>query len=149
MPTPNIGLDKTLAALGVTRPEQVSERFATIRAHFDGQFQTVQSESEWKLFRDAWLARKSGVITQITDNWLKPATPELKRAVGASLNDLRPYVDTQIETRHAAIERAADSATSAKDRIDLSLPGVIRPIASQHLVSSATPGTHDNFCSIR
>src|SRR5882724_61936 len=70
MPTSDIGLDKTLAALGVTRPEQVSERFATIRAHFDGQFQTVQSESEWKLFRDAWLARKSGVITQITDNWL-------------------------------------------------------------------------------
>ncbi|HXJ12345.1 MAG TPA: hypothetical protein VNH19_08740, partial [Candidatus Limnocylindrales bacterium] len=114
MPTSDIGLDKTLAALGVTRPEQVSERFTTIRAHFDGQFQTVQSESEWKLFRDAWLARKSGVITQITDNWLKPATPELKRAVGASLNDLRAYVDTQIETRHAAIERVADSAASAK-----------------------------------
>jgi len=148
MPTSDIGLDKTLAALGVTRPEQVSERFATIRAHFDGQFQTVQSESEWKLFRDAWLARKSGVITQITDNWLKPATPELKRAVGASLNDLRAYVDTQIETRHATIERAAESATSAKDRIDLSLPGVIRPIGSHHLVRSVMQEIEDIFFSI-
>jgi len=148
MPTSDIGLDKTLAALGVTRPEQVSERFTTIRAHFDGQFQTVQSESEWKLFRDAWLARKSGVITQITDNWLKPATPELKRAVGASLNDLRAYVDTQIETRHAAIERVADSVASAKDRIDLSLPGVIRPIGSHHLVRSVMQEIEDIFVSI-
>src|SRR5882757_392711 len=114
MPTSDIGLDKTLAALGVMRPEQVSERFATVRAHFDGRFQTVQSESEWKLFRDTWLGRKSGVITQITDNWLKPATPELKRAVGASLNALRAHVESQIEARRLAIESGAEESALAR-----------------------------------
>src|SRR5713226_1465444 len=136
MPISDLGLDKTLAALGVAQASQVTALFAEVRAHFEGHFKTVHDESEWKMFRDRWLGRKSGVLTQITDNWLKPATPELKRAVGASLNDLRAYVDTQIETRHAAIERATDSAASAKDRIDLSLPGVIRPIGSHHLVRS-------------
>src|SRR5256886_1105600 len=99
MPTSDIGLDKTLADLGVTQPEQVALRFAKIRVHFQEHFQTVHDESEWKSFRDRWLGRKSGVLTQITDNWLKPATPQLKRAVGASLNELRAHTSPmQIRT---------------------------------------------------
>ena len=147
MPT-DIGLDKTLAALGVTQPEQVAARFAVVRAHFDGQFQTVHDESEWKLFRDRWLARKSGVLTQITDNWLKPATPELKRAVGASLNELRAQVESQIEARRLAIESGAEESTLAKERIDLSLPGVHRPIGSHHLIRQVFQEIEDIFVSI-
>ena len=88
-------------------------------------------ETSWKTFRDAWCGRKSGVLTLVTDNWLKPASPELKRVVGAALNELRAHVDTLIEARRLAIEAGAEAtAASAKDRIDLSLPGVIRPIGS-------------------
>src|SRR5947208_15645164 len=110
MPTSDIGLDKTLADLGVTQPEQVALRFAKIRVHFQEHFQTVHDESEWKSFRDRWLGRKSGVLTQITDNWLKPATPQLKRAVGASLNELRAHVESQIEEigRASCRERAKE-----------------------------------------
>jgi phenylalanyl-tRNA synthetase alpha chain len=142
------GLDKTLAALGVTQPEQVAARFAEVRAYFDGQFQTVHDESEWKLFRDRWLGRKSGVLTQITDNWLKPATPELKRAVGASLNELRAHVESQIEARRTAIESGAEEAALAKERVDLSFPGVIRPIGSHHLIRQVFQEIEDIFVSI-
>src|ERR1700739_2730568 len=130
MPTTEIGLDKTLAELGLTQPEQLAARFADLRANFDAQFKTVHDEADLKLFRDQWLCRKSGVLTLITDNWLKPATPELKRAVGLALNDLRAHVTTQIEACHAAMESGTDSAASAQDRVDLSLPGVLRPIGS-------------------
>ena len=51
----------------------------------------------------------------------------VKRAVGAGLNELRAHVDAQIEARRVAIESGAEEAASAKDRIDLSLPGVVRP----------------------
>src|SRR5881628_123413 len=61
MPTSDIGLDKTLADLGVTQPEQVALRFAKIRVHFQEHFQTVHDESEWKSFRDRWLGRKSAI----------------------------------------------------------------------------------------
>ena len=134
MPTSAIGLDKTLTALGITRADQVASRFAEIRAHFDGQFQTVRDESAWKLFRDGWLGRKSGVLSLVTDNWLKPATPELKRAVGVALNELRSYVETLIETRRVDIESDTETTASAKDRVDLSLPGVLRPVGSHHLI---------------
>ena len=148
MPTTEIGLDKTLAELGLTQPEQVAARFADLRANFDAQFKTVHDAAGWKLFRNQWLGRKSGVLTLITDNWLQPATPELKRAVGIALSDLRAHVTNQIEERHAAIESGADSATSAKDRVDLSLPGVIRPIGSHHLIRQVLEEIEDIFFSI-
>jgi phenylalanyl-tRNA synthetase alpha chain len=148
MPTSEIGLDKTLAELGLTQPDQMAARFAELRANFDAQFKTVHDEAAWKLFRDQWLGRKSGVLTLITDNWLKPATPELKPAVGAALNDLRAHVTAQIAARHAAIESGAESAASAKDRVDLSLPGVVRPIGSHHLIRQVFEEIEDIFFSV-
>ena len=32
---------------------------------------TVTSENDWKAFRDRWMARKNGVLTQLNDLWLK------------------------------------------------------------------------------
>jgi len=148
MPISDLGLDKTLAALGVAQASQVPALFAEVRAHFEGHFKTVHDESEWKMFRDRWLGRKSGVLTQITENWLKPATPELKRAVGASLNELRAYVETQIEARRTAIESGAEEAALARDRIDLSLSGVIRPVGSRHLIRQVFQEIEDIFFSI-
>jgi phenylalanyl-tRNA synthetase alpha chain len=148
MPTSNIGLDKTLAALGVTDAAQVVARFAEVRAQFDGQFQTVHDESEWKIFRDTWLGRKSGVLTLITDNWLKPATPELKRAVGQQLNELRVRVESQIEARRLAVESGAEEAALTRERVDLSLPGVLRPVGSHHLIRQVFQEIEDIFFSI-
>jgi len=88
------------------------------------------------------------VITLVTDNWLKPASSELKRSVGAALNELRAHVDAQMESRRAAVESGADSAVAAKDRIDLSLPGVIRPIGTHHLVRTVMQEIEDIFFSI-
>src|ERR1700692_618728 len=88
---------KTLAELGVTEPHQVAPLFAQVRSRFD-------DEESWKFFRDAWLGRKSGVLTQITDNWLKPAGSALKPAVGAALNQLRAHVEPKIGALHASID---------------------------------------------
>jgi phenylalanyl-tRNA synthetase alpha chain len=148
MPTSDIGLDKTLAGLGVTEPAQVTARFADVRAQFDGHLTTVHGESEWKMFRDRWLGRKSGVLTLITDNWLKPATPDLKRAVGQELNALRAHVETKIEERRTAVEAGTEETAMARERVDLSLPGVIRPIGSRQLIRQVFQEIEDIFFSI-
>ena len=148
MPTSDLGLDKTLAALGVTEAAQVVARFAEVRAHFDGQFQTVHDESEWKLFRDTWLGRKSGVLTLITDNWLKPATPELKRVVGQQLNELRAHVESQIEARRLAIESGAEEAHSLATASISPFPACIRPVGSHHLIRQVFQEIEDIFFSI-
>jgi phenylalanyl-tRNA synthetase alpha chain len=148
MSTSDLGLDKALAALGVTHADQLAPLFAAVRAHFDSEASAAHDESAWKQFRDAWLGRKSGVLTRITDNWLKPATPELKRVVGAGLNELRAHVESQIESRRLAIESGTEETTLAKERVDLSLPGVLRPIGSHHLIRQVFQEIEDIFFSI-
>jgi phenylalanyl-tRNA synthetase alpha chain len=137
-----------LVHLGITRPEELSVLFADLRGRFDADCACAHDESSWKQFRDTWLGRKSGVLTQITDNWLKPATLELKRAVGASLNELRAHVESQIEARRLAIESGAEESALTRERVDLSLPGVIRPIGSHHLIRQVFQEIEDIFFSI-
>jgi phenylalanyl-tRNA synthetase alpha chain len=148
MPTPDLGLDKTLATLGVGQPDRVAPLFTAVRARFDADAAAVGDDAAWKLFRDAWLGRKSGVLTQITENWLKPASPELKRAVGASLNELRAHVEAKIEQSRVALESGAQSASLSGDHVDLSLPGVAHPIGSRHLIRQVFQEIEDIFVSI-
>src|SRR6202790_1544601 len=104
---------KKLADLGVSSPDQLAPLFAQVRSRFDDESARVHDEESWKLFRDAWLGRKSGVLTQITDNWLKPAGPALKPAVGAALNQLRGHVEPKIEALRSSIDSGADATASS------------------------------------
>jgi phenylalanyl-tRNA synthetase alpha chain len=148
MSTTDSKLSQTLASLGISSAEGLQSLFAEVRSRFDAEAAFATDEASFKAFRDAWLGRKSGVITMVTDNWLKPAPSELKRSVGAALNELRGHVDVQIEARRAAVESGVQSTAVAKDRIDLSLPGVIRPIGTHHLVRTVMQEIEDIFFSI-
>ena len=157
MPTTDTAIAKTLAdqgitaktlTEGVTAAAAVAPLFAEVRARFDDESASIHDESAWKTFRDNWLGRKSGVLAQITDNWLKPSPPDLKRAVGAGLNALRAHVESQIESRRQAIESGADQSALAHEHVDLSLPGVQRPIGSHHLIRQVFQQIEDIFVSI-
>src|ERR1700722_2707853 len=114
---------KSLAELGAQSPELLAALFAQLRADFDRDAAGVNDEASWKVFRDAWLGRKAGVIANVTDNWLKKApAPELKKAVGQALNEFRAHVEATIEARRVAAEAAAEQAALGRERIDLSLP---------------------------
>jgi phenylalanyl-tRNA synthetase alpha chain len=139
---------RKLAELGVSQTDQIPPLFAEVRALFDQQVSRALDDHGWEMMRQSWLGRKSGVLTLITDNWLKPSPPDLKRAVGAALNELRTHVESQIEARRATIEAGADEAALARERVDLSLPGVTRPIGSHHLIRQVLRQIEDIFVSI-
>jgi phenylalanyl-tRNA synthetase alpha chain len=96
--------------------------------------QAVSSEDEWKVFRDRWMARKNGILTQINDLWLKAAPGPAKRDVGARVNQVKAEVENIV----AAAEQKAGAATSAallaSERVDVTLPGVRRPLGAEHPV---------------
>ena len=129
---PDQNLSRAPGPLDAATPEQVVARFAELRARFDRDAAGASDENSWKSLRDAWLARKSGVLTLVTETWLKPAKPELKRAVGQALNEFKAHVEALLESRRAEIEAAADQNALAREGEDLSLPGVIRPLGSSH-----------------
>src|SRR5438034_10363903 len=75
---------KTLRALGVNDARGVAEKFAEVRALFDAQAHQSMDRQNWETLRQSWVGRKSGVLTAIAENWLKPETA-LKRVVGEEL----------------------------------------------------------------
>ena len=126
---------QTLDQLGVTDSSQVEKLFEEVRQRFDSQTGGVPGdEVDWRMKRDAWLGRKGGVLTRITDNWLKAAAPSLRPKVGRCVNELRSHVERRLEELHTALEEAAESAALARERVDLSLPGIVRPIGTRHLI---------------
>jgi phenylalanyl-tRNA synthetase alpha chain len=148
MPTVDNPTQRSLSELGVTSPEEVRSLFEQVRARFDAEANGNRHAVDWSMTRQAWLSRKSGVLTQITENWLKPSPVELKRAVGESLNNFKEHVAVVLADALAAVEAGAEAAVSAKERVDLSLPGVIGPTGSRHLIRQVLQEIEDIFFSI-
>lgn len=140
--------ETTLSALGIAQPDQVAPLFAELLSKANADLKSASSEELFEKFRVQWLGRKSGVLTLVTDNWLKPASKELKPAVGQALNKFKAELEAAMEAQRAAIESGAESAVSAKDRVDLSLPGVVRPVGSRHLIRQVFQEIEDIFVSI-
>jgi phenylalanyl-tRNA synthetase alpha chain len=104
-----------------------------------------QSEAEWKAFRDRWMARKNGILTQINELWLKAAPKDSKRDVGRIVNEIKDQVEQDVEMAEGVYlqlstgvpleRRAGVSRTRIEtDRIDITLPGIRRPIGAEHPV---------------
>ena len=80
------------------------------------------------------MARKNGVLTQINDLWLKAAPKDAKREVGQRVNEIKKRVEETID--EAAEHNAPQGADSVRiaDRLDITLPGIRRPLGAEHPV---------------
>jgi phenylalanyl-tRNA synthetase alpha chain len=96
---------------------------------------SVRSDAELKAFRDRWLGRKSGILTQINDSWLKGAPKDAKREAGIRVNELKARITELVEAAHVA---QVDSGSAAAERVDISLPGIRRTIGAEHPVIKTT-----------
>src|SRR5260370_8475694 len=115
MKAPQEKTSKNLQELSVTQPSQVDALFAEVQSRFDAESSKEFIEILWKEFRDEWLGRKSGVLSQITDNWLKPAPSELKRPVGPALNKLRAAFESKIKERRPSIQSSEQQQAPPRD----------------------------------
>jgi phenylalanyl-tRNA synthetase alpha chain len=105
-------------------------------AALEQETKAVKNEADWKTFRDRWVARKNGVLTEINDLWLKAAPKEAKREVGQRVNQLKALVEEAV-AKTEDIQRHGTSGPSAKitaDSLDITLPGVRRALGSEHPV---------------
>jgi phenylalanyl-tRNA synthetase alpha chain len=124
--------DIILESFGGDALAPIDVRFVRLREQFDRDAATAATDTDWKSLRDLWAGRKSGVLTRISDSWLKPAAPNDKRPMGQALNALKQHVEAALETRRVAIEAQAEQSAAAREREDLSLPAVIRALGSSH-----------------
>jgi phenylalanyl-tRNA synthetase alpha chain len=95
----------------------------------------VRSDAELKAFRDRWMARKNGILTQVNDSWLKGAPKDAKREAGIRVNELKARIQELVESARVVGD---DPGSAAAERVDISLPGVRRPIGAEHPVIKTT-----------
>jgi phenylalanyl-tRNA synthetase alpha chain len=114
----------------------------------------VKNEADWKAFRDRWLARKNGILSQVNDLWLKDAPREAKRDAGQQVNRIKEQVEQKVEGAKAwllapALElehSGTEVPTAELERyafekvgpVDISLPGIRRPLGAEHPVIKTT-----------
>jgi len=98
----------------------------------------VRSDSDLKAFRDRWAARKNGILTQINDLWLKAAPKDAKREAGRRVNEVKADVERILQKAEDLQLALATGAPLVSDRVDISLPGVRRPIGAEHPVIKTT-----------
>ena len=98
----------------------------------DSESAAVRNDADWKSFRDRWMARKNGVLTQVNDLWLKAAPKDGKRDVGQRVNEIKKRVEEIVD--QTAERLKSGGAALDSERIDISLPGIHRPIGAEHPV---------------
>ncbi len=94
----------------------------------------VSNDSDWKNFRDRWMARKNGILTQINDSWLKAAPKEAKRDVGQRVNEIKQRVEQTVEQTQERLKSGASAGHLESERIDVTLPGIKRQLGAEHPV---------------
>jgi phenylalanyl-tRNA synthetase alpha chain len=77
------------------------------------------------------MARKNGILTQINEDWLKAAPKEAKRDVGAQVNEIKNTVEQAVA---GALQRLSAGAATVSGSVDVTLPGIRRPLGAEHPV---------------
>jgi phenylalanyl-tRNA synthetase alpha chain len=150
---------KTIVAYSVPKlkdfsPAALDKAVAKLISALEQEAAGVKNEADWKVFRDRWIARKSGLLTQINDLWLKAAPKEEKREVGQRVNELKEKVESTVDSIQKAVSAAASTKARSADgkrsvdsalqiatvpdsregHLDITLPGIRRPIGAEHPV---------------
>lgn len=136
---------RTLEKLGVRSPADLASLFASVRAAFDAEVARATTPDAWKELRDRWLGRKRGHLTHARDNWLLPASRELKPEAGKQLNALRAHIESTLAERQKQIESAGVAPAEAPD---LTLPGLQHRAGARHILTQTMQEVCDIFARI-
>jgi len=158
-------IKKTFQQLGVSDAQGVESLFTELRKAAEkeraelvarGATSQAQRERLCKMLRDRWLARKGGILSQADENWLRPASKDLKPAVGRQFNELRrstanlefePLVEATPLQQARSLQMGLPLPPEAGAAVppDLTLPGIHRPLGSVHPVTRMQREIEDIF----
>ena len=108
-------------------PKALDKAVADLLAALETESAKPGNGDQRKAFRDRWLARKDGILTQVNDLWLKAAPKEAKRDVGQRVNKLKTDVEQKVE---AALAKGPSAVCETS--IDISFPSIRRAIGAEH-----------------
>jgi phenylalanyl-tRNA synthetase alpha chain len=114
-------------------PEDMQRFHDEVLRELDVDVLATSSADDLRRVRDKWLGRKAGKITQLSA-LIKTSPPDARRAIGGIVNEIKAVVENQLDKLQGHI--ASQSRVSAIDseRLDISLPGIRRPLGAEHAI---------------
>ncbi len=131
----------TVRKLDDYSPSALDRAVRELTSALEAESAAVKTEAEWKAFRDRWLARKNGIVTQVNE-WLKAAPPDAKRDVGQRVNEIKARVEALVAETKTRVTVSLSEVVHLSDqlevvvipRLDITLPGLRRPLGAEHPV---------------
>jgi len=135
--------------LGVSLGKEIESLFRQVLDKANEEAKSIGSPEDLESFRVRWIGRKNSVLSRIQDNWLVLAPSEQKKWVGTFFNSYKNEIINLVDYHKKAVEvlETEVPARRATD-FDLSLPGVIHPTGSHHLIRQVLQELEDIFFSI-
>jgi phenylalanyl-tRNA synthetase alpha chain len=93
----------------------------------------LDKANAFKTLRDRWVSRSRGLLGDVNELWLKAAPKTAKRDAGQTVNRLVAILNTRIELLEQEVTRLSLFGRVI-DRVDITLPGVRRPLGAEHPV---------------
>ncbi|AXC14303.1 Phenylalanyl-tRNA synthetase alpha chain [Acidisarcina polymorpha] len=109
--------------------DDLDAAFAKIVDEVQDSSTNLTDDEAVEQFRLHWLGRKQGRLKAISDAWLKSAPADAKKHIGQRFNKLKEEIDRRLESAgNVGISRAQLAA----EAIDVTLPGLRRPLGAEH-----------------
>jgi len=123
----------TLPKLTDFSPATLDQTVQDLLSALQSESQSISTEAAAKEFRDRWLSRKNGIQPETTD-WLKTAPKEAKRDLGQRVNEIKTKVEAAVEATQKRIQGGFAASALESERVDVTLPGIRRPLGAEHPV---------------
>jgi phenylalanyl-tRNA synthetase alpha chain len=124
----------TVPKLDNFTPARLAEAAKELISACEAEATAVRTDADYKSFRDRWMARKNGILTQINEGWLQAAPKEGKREVGARVNEIKNTVEQIVEGVQQRLASHTSKADVTAGRVDVTLPGLRRTVGVEHPV---------------
>jgi phenylalanyl-tRNA synthetase alpha chain len=96
--------------------------FEKLKEIAKAELSNINTQSELELFRLKYFGRKSGILNDILKS-LKDLPTEKKKEYGVFSNQLKKYIENEIEDKNRELKKSDILKKEIKEKIDISIPG--------------------------
>ncbi len=113
------------------------EADAVIEKSRSSELRLLDKAQIFENFRNRWQARKTGIVTQVNELWLRNSPPAAKPSVGQLVNKVRFKLEgrmPEVESLATNLRDQNTNLSASLNTIDITLPGTRRPLGAEHPV---------------
>ncbi|MEK7452635.1 MAG: phenylalanine--tRNA ligase subunit alpha [Patescibacteria group bacterium] len=96
--------------------------FNELKKEADGELKKIESQEKLELFRLKYFGRKAGILNDILKS-LKDLSIEEKKEVGKFANELKIYLENEIDIKKESLLFGDIKEREKKEKIDITVPG--------------------------